>query len=743
MSSTVKSEVLPRSGLVSWVPKSDLGRVLLECLAILLLLGEVVGLLWFGSDLAPGLRVLLWGQWVALAGVVGGFLAVSLVGPVFFYDLVRLTRRGRYFLIRVVYALGLLLLIYIIWSNDLALRGGNMSPAQLAQFANQFFFAFVGVQLGMVLLLTPAYTAGAIAEEKDRKTLEFILATDLRDREIVLGKLAARLLNLLFVVLVGMPILAIMQILGGVDPGLLAAGFAATILTMVSLAAISVLVSALVRRPRDAIVLAYLALPAYLVVALSSYLVLLPKGWDTFPSTATWQSPVTLADVVEWINAGNLFRALQRVVLAYGSPTLPDVLLTVLGRYTLFHGLATLLCCALAVHRMRQVALRDVIIRQRKKGGPMPWRLPPVGRRPMLWKELHADRGVRLHWLGRLFIVVLVAASFLPLLPITSESIQGVADSYVAVASFMLLAVVIAAALLINRGSRFSRLFGGVIALLVVVAAIGYLPLWLIILASEPVEWDRFGGEMNTWVRGVGTAVACLMLLGVAVRAAGGVSGERERQTFDSLLTSPLESREILFAKWLSSILSMRGIWMWLGAIWLLGVLSGGLSLLAVPLLVASWFVYAAFVATVGLWYSTVCPTSLRATLWTLFTLVVVWLSHWLIWMCCIPFFISAGPANRALEHILPRVFEFQAFALTPPATLGFLAFRLNDFEHLRRSGDHINWGLEFLMCSFVGLGGWTAAALILWSALVDRFNQVTSRLILRGPLPARAVRIP
>ena len=31
--------------------------------------------------------------------------------------------------------------------------------------------------------------------------------------------------------------------------------------------------------------------------------------------------------------------------------------------------------------------------------------------------------------------------------------------------------------------------------------------------------------EMNAWVRGVGTAVACLMLLGVAVRASGGVSG--------------------------------------------------------------------------------------------------------------------------------------------------------------------------------------------------------------------------
>ena len=63
--------------------------------------------------------------------------------------------------------------------------------------------------------------------------------------------------------------------------------------------------------------------------------------------------------------------------------------------------------------------------------------------------------------------------------------------------------------------------------------------------------------------------VACLMLLSVAVRAAGSVSGERDRQTLDSLLTSPLEVTEILWGKWVGAILSPRWIWCWLGLIWL------------------------------------------------------------------------------------------------------------------------------------------------------------------------------
>ena len=92
-----------------------------------------------------------------------------------------------------------------------------------------------------VALLTPAYVAGAIADEKDRKTLEFLLATDLRSREIVLSKLASRLANLTLFVLTGLPILSLIQFLGGVDPNLVLAGFAVTALTMAGLGGLSIL----------------------------------------------------------------------------------------------------------------------------------------------------------------------------------------------------------------------------------------------------------------------------------------------------------------------------------------------------------------------------------------------------------------------------------------------------------------------------------------------------------------------
>ena len=125
-------------------------------------------------------------------------------------------------------------------------------------FAASFVFTFLALQVLALAVLTPAYTAGALAEEKDRGTLEFLLATDLRNREIVLSKLGARLANLLLFVLTGLPILSILQFLGGVDPNLVLAGFAATFLTMAGLGGLSVFTSIYFKKPRDAIAVAYL-----------------------------------------------------------------------------------------------------------------------------------------------------------------------------------------------------------------------------------------------------------------------------------------------------------------------------------------------------------------------------------------------------------------------------------------------------------------------------------------------------
>ena len=74
------------------------------------------------------------------------------------------------------------------------------------------------ILLGLVGLAAPAATAGAICLDKARGNLTLLFATDLSDAEIVLGKLAARLVPVLGMILCAAPVLALATLFGGVDP---------------------------------------------------------------------------------------------------------------------------------------------------------------------------------------------------------------------------------------------------------------------------------------------------------------------------------------------------------------------------------------------------------------------------------------------------------------------------------------------------------------------------------------------
>jgi ABC-type transport system involved in multi-copper enzyme maturation permease subunit len=485
---------------------------------------------------------------------------VHLFGPVLVYDLVRTARHSRTFLLRGVYAavlLSILLVLYSEWFAG-ARRGGwealiiqpHIPHADMARFAELFFTRFLSAQLAMVFLLTPAYTATAIAEEKERRSLDFLLATDLRSREIVLGKLASRFAHLVLFVLAGLPVLVLMQFLGGVDPHLALAGFAGTALTMLSLASLGILISAYAERPRSAIFITYLL--AWLFVMCS------------FP--------------IPGLNAANPLAAWDELMRAAEAGALAAEMPQVLRRYALIHGLMAGVCCYWASIRLRwwgqpQSAREQemMVVRVNTYDGTrLVWRRvqPEVPRRPkvsdaaLLWKEKY---------------------------------VESIWNRRSGIQSFFLFLTIL--------GSSITGLF------------------FLMVLAVTLGSTNGDGRIANIWVRTVGTPLACLLLLGVALRAAGAFSKEREQRTWDSLLTTPLELREIFWAKAWGSVLSVRWGWCFLAAVWLLGTLTLGLHPLAVLLLAMAWLIHASLVAGVGLWASLASRTTLRATLYTLLVL--------------------------------------------------------------------------------------------------------------------------
>src|SRR5262249_24032103 len=133
----------------------------------------------------------------------------------------------------------------------------------LSKVANAFFVKFIIVQFAAVALLAPASTGPAIAEEKERGTLDYLFATDLRGYDLILGKLVSRLAYLVLFLLTGLPVLGLLQFLGGVDPSRVVAGYLATGMIILSLASLGLLNSALTGTARTATLLTYLEVLIY------------------------------------------------------------------------------------------------------------------------------------------------------------------------------------------------------------------------------------------------------------------------------------------------------------------------------------------------------------------------------------------------------------------------------------------------------------------------------------------------
>lgn len=132
-------------------------------------------------------------------------------GPIFFWDLIRESRKGSSYLPRVVYAAGLLLVLYLVMGR------GEITQNRISGLCEEAFKSYLLLQYVAILALTPVYVAGAIIEERQQRTLSLLLTTYLTPREIILGKMMSRLVPMLGILLAGVPVLAILQLLGGIS----------------------------------------------------------------------------------------------------------------------------------------------------------------------------------------------------------------------------------------------------------------------------------------------------------------------------------------------------------------------------------------------------------------------------------------------------------------------------------------------------------------------------------------------
>ena len=313
-------------------------------------------------------------------------------GPVFVFECITIARRRQFYIVRALLVLALLVVLGLVWApaGQVFRNRGEMSG-----MASRFFIGVVTIQMAVVLLAAPAATAGAVCVDKGRGTLFHVFATDLTGREIVLGKLAARLAPVFGLMCCGLPVLALSGLLGGIEPAAVLGAYLVTAGVGLVGCALGLLLSVWAKKTQHALLPAYALLGAWagayplLIVALS-----LPPP----RSVAEWVGAVT-----------NPFIMLLGPELLTNQVGLPDQ-----AAFFSASALVSALLVALAAARIRPVALGQASrpTRIRRPGlaarviGLVPG--PSLDDNPVLWREWHRKRPS--HWTGRFWTAYAVAS---------------------------------------------------------------------------------------------------------------------------------------------------------------------------------------------------------------------------------------------------------------------------------------------------------------------------------------------
>ncbi len=426
-----------------------------------------------------------------------------LIGPHAYYDLIRLSRKGRTIVLRVLFLLALLAGIWHTYQQsrqaDFRLGTAMSGPIilqdkvepnevvdfaatramlreQLARFNVECVYAWFLLQNITILMLTPAYVGGAIAEERERGTLELLLTTGLYNREIALGKWLARLVHLGAFLIAPLPVFSIMLVWGGVDLWLLLGGWISGVLLLLTACSVCLMFSTMPARASTAV--------------LVSYAVVVPSGACC---------------------VGISYAALQEFVLSGGVG-----LLTVLA-----------VVCTSAIGISLAFAVAAV----------RPPELPPDPVATAAWNP----------WVGPMSLATDQAEQRLPsVAPIVTRTATELSMEFPGRPK---LPPVGDDALLWKErytGGRSVLLIPGLVVVLLV-------PVLMVMMVSPMFSVGMLHGLADAWGDGLRACYAIVLVsygIGVAFRSAGCVVRERQMHTLDMLLQLPIERGEILRAKW-------------------------------------------------------------------------------------------------------------------------------------------------------------------------------------------------
>ena len=271
------------------------------------------------------------------------------LGPVFAYEWLTASRRWQGYALRSLLVLLLLLGLSGVWLGHHD-GTGELSVRQLAEIGRGLYAVTTLILLGLVGLAAPAAAAGAICLDKDRGNLTLLFATDLTDAEIVLGKLAARLVPVLGLIACAAPVQALATLLGGVDPAMPTGAILVCLACGVFGCTLALTLSVWGRKTHEVLLATY----AFGIFWLLSAPIWAGLVW----MLPWWARPAWLPGSLALVPYNPVFLALSPLS-AGGPPGLGPMGLGAQARFCALGLLTSALLAATATWRMRAVVIRQ------------------------------------------------------------------------------------------------------------------------------------------------------------------------------------------------------------------------------------------------------------------------------------------------------------------------------------------------------------------------------------------------
>ena len=188
----------------------------------------------------------------ALANAVSMLPSLSwLTGPIFDKELRVSSRRKRNYVLRSAYIALLSLFILYAWFITVSIRriapgvfaASRMPEAGKYVITTIIWFQFVAAQLIAIVMLSTS-----IGEEVRQRTLGVLMTTPINSLQIVMGKLLGKLLQIILLLGISLPLLAVVRVFGGVPWDYVVSGLCITLTAALFAGSLSLLWSVTCRQ---------------------------------------------------------------------------------------------------------------------------------------------------------------------------------------------------------------------------------------------------------------------------------------------------------------------------------------------------------------------------------------------------------------------------------------------------------------------------------------------------------------